>query len=231
MVQIDAPEYDSDIDGHKDTPPQLSTHAESNQTEPPTYANNSENTIPPQDPDRIEHLTKQVQDLAEYIKTVSQQQEECRSFDLDSIPELEEDWEDGQFADLDFTDHNNTTKESDLIRKEYSTHFQKHSDEEYNSPHNTMPGFDYYLPEPDYYHSDTWPKQYKRYQNPNIYLPPPPDPRDIERWYGGKGRGRERRLELHSDRLFSEKTRSLESRIAHKHKKNQRQREKKFFNS
>ena len=83
-----------------------------------------------------------------------------------------------------------------------------------------MQGFNHYIPEPDYYNSDTRPKQYKKYQNPNMYLPPPPDTDDLRRWYG-RGHGRERRLKLHSHRFFGEKTKSLESWIAHKPKKNQ----------
>ena len=75
--------------------------------------------------------------------------------------------------------------------------FLKPSDQEYHSRENITPAFDYYIPEPDYYNSDTRPKQYKKYQNPNEYLPLPPDLDDIRRWYG-RGRSRERRLELHS---------------------------------
>ena len=89
----------------------------------------------------------------------------------------------------------------------YSAQFEKSSDKEYYSQQNTTPKFDYYIPEPEYYNSDT---RLKQYQNPNVYLPPPPDLDDIRRWYG-RGQGRARRLELHSHRLFGEKTRSLES--------------------
>ena len=68
------------------------------------------------------------------------------------------------------------------------------------------------------------------YQNPNVYLPPPPDTDDLGRWHG-RGRGRARRLELHSHRLYEEKTRSLESQIACKCRKNQRQHERKLYDS
>ena len=76
----------------------------------------------------------------------------------------------------------------------------------------------------------TRPKQYKTYQNPNVYLPPPPDTEDLRRWHS-RGQGRAKQLELHSHRLYGEKTRSLESRIANKQKKNQRQRERKLYDS
>ena len=65
----------------------------------------------------------------------------------------------------------------------YSVQFETLSDKEYYFQKNTPPGFDYYIPEPGYYNSDTRSKQYKTYQNPNVYLPPLPDPDDIRRWY------------------------------------------------
>ena len=109
---------------------------------------------------------------------------------LEDIPELEdEDWEDRQFTDADLIDHHNTTIESDRICWEYSTHFEKSADQEYNSQNNTTPGLGYYIPEPEYYNLDTRPKQYKTYQNLNVYLSPPPDTDDLRRWHG-RGQGR-----------------------------------------
>ena len=57
-------------------------------------------------------------------------------------------------------------------------------------------------------------------KNQNFYLPPPPCIEDLHTWYG-RGCGRARHLELHSHRLYGEKTRSLESRLVRKHKKDQ----------
>ena len=94
---------------------------------------------------------------------------------LEDIPELEtdeENWEEGQFEDADLTDRHNTTEESDRIRCEYSAHFEKVTEQEYSPYHSTTSGFEYQIPEPEYYNSDTRPKQHQRYQNPNIYLPP-----------------------------------------------------------
>ena len=71
------------------------------------------------------------------------------------------------------------------------------------------------IPEPDYYHSNTQPKQNQKQQDQYVYLPPPPSIEDICTWYG-RGRGRARRLELHGHRLYGEKTRSLESRLGEK---------------
>ena len=60
---------------------------------------------------------------------------------------------------------------------------------------------------------------------PKVYLPHLPSTEDLNTWYGHRC-GRAKHLELHSHRLYGEKTRSLESRIARKCKKNQHQRER-----
>ena len=72
-----------------------------------------------------------------------------------------------------------TPEESDQIHREYSAHFEKVTDPRHSSQNNRMPGVEYYIPEPEYYNSDTRPKQYQRYQNPNVYLPPPPSTEDL----------------------------------------------------
>ena len=131
---------------------------------------------------------------------------------------------------MDLIDHHNTTTESDRICWEYSTHFMKSTDQEYNSKNNITPGLEYYIPEPEYYNSDTRPKQYKTYQNPNVYLPPPQATEDLRRWHGRDHR-RVKQLELHSHRLYCKKTWSLESRITRKCKKNERQWERKLQDS
>ena len=69
---------------------------------------------------------------------------------------------------------------------------------------------EYHIPKPDYYHNNTQPKQYQKQQNQNVNLPPPPSIEDLHTWYG-RGRGRATHLELHSHRLYGEKTRSLEN--------------------
>ena len=81
-----------------------------------------------------------------------------------------------------------------------------------------MPELEYQIPEPEYYNSDTRPKQHQRYQNLNIYLPPLSSTEDLHQWHS-HSYGRAKCLELHSHRLYGEKTRSLESRIARKCKK------------
>ena len=92
---------------------------------------------------------------------------------------------------------------------EYSAHFAKVEESQY-SPYHTMQGVNYIIPKPDYYHSNTQPKQYQKQQNQNVYLPPHLSFEDIHGWYSS-GRGRARHLKLNGHRLCGEKTRSLES--------------------
>ena len=92
----------------------------------------------------------------------------------------DEDWEDRQFTDADLIDHHNTKTEGNQIQWEYSAQFEKTTDKKYYFQNNTTPSFDYYIQEPEYYNSDTRPKQYKAYQNLNVYLLPP-DTDDLRR--------------------------------------------------
>ena len=121
---------------------------------------------------------------------------------------IQENWEEGKFVDVDLIDHHNTTEESDRIHHKHSAHFEKVT-EQYSPCHSTTSCLEYQIPEPEYYNSNTQPKQYQRYQNPNIHLPPPPSTEDLCTWYG-HGCGRAKHLELHSHRLYVEKTRSKE---------------------
>ena len=95
---------------------------------------------------------------------------------LDDIPEQEtdmENWDDGQFDGAELLYNHNSTEESNRINHEYSAHFKKVKGQQY-SPYHTTQGIKYHIPEPDYYHNNTQPKQYQKQQNQNVYLPPPP---------------------------------------------------------
>ena len=185
-VQLNALEYDSNIDGQTDIlldiQPQALSHSESTEEDStPVTANSEEYSVLPQDSDRPESQSESVQNPAEHSlhQDAEQSREQYRNnhrSQLEDILELKgEDLEDGQFMDADLIDHHNTTTESDQICQEYSAHFEKSTDQEYNSQNNTTPGLDYFVPEPEYYNLDTRPKQYKTYQNPDVYLPPPPN--------------------------------------------------------
>ena len=151
-----------------DIQPQVPSHAENTEEDSaPVTANSEEYFVLPQDSDRFESQSKSVQNPVEYsphqdAEQFREQHKNRQRSQLENIPELEDkDWEDGQFTDADLIDHHNTKTESNQIRWEYSAQFEKSTDKEYYSQNNTTPGFDYYIPEPEYYNSDTRPKQNK----------------------------------------------------------------------
>ena len=228
-VQLNAPDYDPDIEGEPNSV---------NAVQPSNIDSVKEDTVTgttePEDHTAIRSTTNrsehQPSEVLSHIQTnehdnTEQQQAEYLSDycpQLDDIPELEtdeENWDDGQFDNAEFLYNHNSTEESNRIGCEYSAHFERVEDQQYN-PYHTAQGVKYDIPEPDYYHNNTQPKQYQKQQNQNVYLPPTHSIEDICTWYG-RGRGRARCLELHGHRLYGKKTRSLESRLERKCKKNQ----------
>ena len=202
VVQINALEYDSDIDGQTDLLPDIqpsialhtactaeaSSHAKNTEEDAALVnANSEEQPASSQDFDGLEPHSQPVPDNTDYSlyqDTEHPREEHPNNYtpQLEDIPELEDDeenWEEGQFMDMDFIDHYNTTEESDQICREYSAHFEKVIDQGYSSQNNRTVGLEYYIPKPEYYNSDTSPKQYQRYQNPNVYLPSPPSTEDL----------------------------------------------------
>ena len=117
-VQINAPEYDSDIDGQIDTLPDLQSHAKNNQEEPSPTTGDSEDPKLSQDTNRTDLEPKSVQNSAEYsphqdTEPFLEQHQDRQRSQLDDIPELEDkNWEDRQFTDADLIDHHNTKTES-----------------------------------------------------------------------------------------------------------------------
>ena len=65
-VQINAPEYDSDIDGQIDTLPDLQSHAKNNQEEPTPATGYSEDPELPKDTNKTDPQPESVQNPAEY---------------------------------------------------------------------------------------------------------------------------------------------------------------------
>ena len=154
------------------------------------------------------HTTEQNQIAPEY------------SADSEEIPELEADWDNGQFADAETTliTRHNTHSESERIRWDYTQQLLDLSDNQYyeETPVNQL---QYSSPDPDYYSLPTSRSQ-KTPHDPNSYYPPPPDLAKIQHWYAcGTGK----QALLHGHRLFGEKTRSTESRKARKGRQNYRQ--------
>ena len=97
-VQINTPEYDSDIDGQIDTLPELPSHARNNQEEPTSATGDSEDPKLPQDTNGTDPQPKSIQNHAEYPvhqnaePFFEQHQDRQR---LQNISQLEDDnWED-----------------------------------------------------------------------------------------------------------------------------------------
>ena len=218
-VQLNAPDYDSDIDGEPNSVNAIQpSNADSVKEEAVTSTTEPEDHITIcSTTNRSEHQPSEAHSDVHTIEPDKAEQHQAEHPSdyrpqLDEIPELEtdeENWDDSQLDDAELLYNHNSTEESNRIRREYSAHFEKVEDQQY-SPYHTAQGVRYIIPQPDYYHSNTQPKQYQKQHNQNVYLPPPPSIEDICTWYG-RGRGRARHLELHGHRLYGEKMRSLGS--------------------
>ena len=75
------------------------------------------------------------------------------NIDSEEIPQLEEDWDDGQFAnsDTNLINRHNTHSESERIRKEYTQHLLDLPDNQYYYKENPINQLQYSSPDPDYY--------------------------------------------------------------------------------
>ena len=164
VVQLNAPEYDPDIDGQPDPVTDIQSPNAKNLKEDtmPNTTNSEQNTALSPNTNRSESQPSPVLDDTDHpgYQDAKQPRAEHPSDyrpQLEEIPELEdneENWEEGQFVDADLIDHHNTTEESDRICHGYSGHFEKVTEQEY-SPHDiTTPGLEYQIPEPEYYDSD-----------------------------------------------------------------------------
>ena len=71
----------------------------------------------------------------------------------DEIPQLETDWDNGQFteADTNLINRHKTHSESERIRKEYIQHLHDLSDNQYYSEENSLNQLLYSSPDHDYY--------------------------------------------------------------------------------
>ena len=129
---------------------------------------------------------------------------------FDEIPQLEEDWKNGQFTDADRNLINtpNTHSESERIPKEYTEHLLDLTDNQYYSEEYPSVQLQYSILDQEYYRPQLR-RSHKQQQDTAGYYPPPPDPADIQHWHA---HGRGKYAFLHRHRLFGEKTHSAESR-------------------
>ena len=103
---------------------------------------------------------------------------------MEEIPEVEEDWNNGQFADADtnlITRHN-THSESERIRRDYTLKLLDLSDNQYYAEENPIYQLQYSSPDPDYYRIPTRQSQ-KAPHDPNGYNPPLLNPADVQCWH------------------------------------------------
>ena len=129
------------------------------------------------------------------------------------IPDLEENSEEEQFANLDsYLAHHNTYEASQYICQQYRSHLHALDNDQY-----------YVEIDRSYYSYETLVTQ--DYQLANPAPGPHRTTEELMRIFG-KGRGQTCREELHRHRPFGSRTRSLQSHIQHKIKKNQRLRQR-----
>ena len=165
MVQLNASDYDLDIDGQPDPVIDLQSPNVKSVKEDtlPNTATSEQHTTLSTDTNRPQSQPSAVLDNTdhpEYQDNKHPRAEHPSDYcpQLEDIPELEtdeENWEEGQFVDTELIDCHNTTEESDRICHKYSAHFEKVTDQEYSPYHTTTSEFKYQTPEPEYYNSDT----------------------------------------------------------------------------
>ena len=175
-IQINAPDFDPYIDGpnlprtHKNTAVvSAQEHLTSPESEVSDAANLQEEDTDRDPPDATYSNSKEShgydnfpQDIQNHT-TEQSQITSGYSIDPEEIPQLEGDWDNGQFADADMNlmNRKNTHSESERIRKEYTQHLLDLSDNQYYYKENPINQLQYSSPDPDYYRTPTRPSQKK----------------------------------------------------------------------
>ena len=226
IVQIEAPDFDPDIDSISspsmdEIPNKLLTQGTASPT-PETTEPEIECSTPAmsiqqtasQDTDWPDAVPVKIPSLIDQPEDqgLDRHQTQCNS-DRAKIPNLEENSEEEQFTDLDsYLAHHNTYKASQYICQQYTSHLHTLDDEKYYVEIDRL--YDSY---------DTPAAQ--DYQLENQAPGPHRTTEELMRIFR-KGRGQTCREELHRHRPFGSRMRSLQSRIQCKIKKNQRLRQR-----
>ena len=163
-----------------------------------------------QDTDWLDAILIQIPSLIDHLDDQGhirhQAQHNSESFE---IPDLEENSEEEQFDNLDsYLAHHNTYEASQYIHQEYRSCLNTLDDDQYYAEIDRV-----------YYLHETLAAQ--DYQLENQAPEPHRTTEELMRIFR-KGRGQARREELHGHRPFGPRTRSLQSRIQCKIKKNYR---------
>ena len=220
IIQINAPEFDLDIDGG----PTMKEHGEiqgsdnpiqhcveeTKKSKAPALSQQVEGEVDWLDAVPVEIPPQSAQDNDYNISVVSTQPE----INYSDIPELESasnEEEEGQFEDIQtYLDHHNTYQESQNIQREYTKRLLDQDDERYYRDIDHM--------------YDTYSQD--RAHIPDIQTPTPHcTMQELIQAYS-RSRGQARREQLHGHRPFGARTQSLQSRIQRKIKKTQHMRQR-----
>ena len=222
MVQIEAPDFDPDINGISspstyEIPDKLLTQGKASPT-PETTEPENECSTPAtstqqttlQDTDWLDAIPVQILSLIDQPEDQRIDRHQTQhNLERAKIPNLEENSKEEQFADLDsYLAHHNTYEASQYIHQQYRSHLHTLDDDQYYAEIDRL------------YHSYDTPAA-KDYWPANQAPGPCRTTEELMRIFR-KGRGQTRREELHGYRPFGSRMRSLQSRIQCKIKKNQR---------
>ena len=220
VIQINAPEFDPDIDGR----PPTKEHGEIQGSDSSIQhllrqsKKNKAPALPQQVAEEVDWLDAVPVEIPpqpthdnDHNITASPAQHETN---YSEIPPLETDIdeeEEGQFEDIQtYLDHHNTYQESQNIHKEYTKRLLDLDDERYYRDIDHI---------------------YETYSQTRDYIPAIQTPRprrtiqELIQAYG-RGRGQAHREELHGHQPFGACTQSLQSRIQRKIKKTQHMRQR-----
>ena len=168
-VQINAPDFHLDIDGPQPPRSRTNTVVVSIQeyftpSEPEVLdaaESQAEDNTAEESSDFIYHNYEEshgYEDFPQDIQNHSTAQNQITpeySTDSEEIPELEEDWDNGQFADAESTliARHNTHSESERIRQDCTQQLLDLSDNQYYEEETPVNQLQYSSPDPDYYGS------------------------------------------------------------------------------
>ena len=218
IIQINAPEFDPDIDGGPSTKehreiqgsdnPIQHRVGETKKSKAPALPQQGEEEVDWPDAVPVEIPPQSAQDNNYNISVVPTRPE----MNYSEIPQLESDSnEEEEFDDIQiYLDHHNTYQESKNIHKDYTKRLLDLDDERYYRDIDCM---------------------YETYSHDQAHIPGTQIPaphrtmQELIQAYG-RGRGQARREQLHRHRPFGACTRSLQSRIQRKIKKTQRMRQR-----
>ena len=221
-VQIEAPDSDPDIDGVSspstyEIPNKLLTQGTASPTPETTEPENECSTpatsiqqLASQDTDWLDAIPVQIPTLIDQPEDQGLDRHQTQhNSERIKIPNLQENSEEEQFANLDsYLALHNTYKAIQYIHQEYRSHLHTLDDDQYYAEIDRS------------YHSYETPAA-QDYQLTNQAPGPHRTTEELMRIFG-KGRGQARREELHGHRQFGPRTCSLQSCIQPKIKKNQR---------